>query len=411
MIVTKRETRRQRGRAPTVVRGEGAYFSDAGRALGQWAGGKLGGMVDSVTGLGAYNVHQNSLIADGSIQTSPSGPPRVVNTAKGEATVFHHREFVSDIMSGDFVAGTTSTDFNLAKYQLNPGNSALFPWLSKMAEGFQEYEVHGMLMQLITETADFSANFAIGNMMMAADYNPIAVAPNTKIELLEMEYSASVKTSSDLVMPIECDRANNGQNHLWVALDNDYQGTDARSFDLASVFVATQGQPAAQTKLAELWNTYEIWFYKPKLPDAPGDGSGVHYQLITAGNASPFGMTRYLAPGSSTNFECTSTLLTFPEGNNNWLVFLRWTGDSAVSFTPVDFTLTNCTQKLMFSSSLGNDLSNQGNAPQLSVLSKACVCAFYITTTGQATMQWFTGNIPTGFGDLYVLQAPDAIIA
>jgi hypothetical protein len=411
----RRRNRRAENRRVTKVTGKGGYLSDLGSRVGSFAGGKLGGMADSVFGLGAYGVRHNSLLADDSLQTSPSGPPRVINTAKGEATVFHHREFVGDIVSGAYTPGTTSTAFNLQRYQLNPGNSDLFPWLSTQAQGFQEYEVHGMLMQLITETADFSANFAIGNMMMSADYNPIATSPVSKVELLEMEYSASVKTSSDLIMPIECDRANNAQNHLWIALNNDYLGTDARSFDLAAVFVATQGQPAEQTKLAELWNTYEVWFYKPKLPDTFITGGGAHIQLANCTSGVPFGVAPAIMPGSGESFSIVTTAdqIVFPEGNNRWFVLFHWIGAGVglvSAFTP---TVVNgdITSNPMFATAAGNDLAANivfGTGPAFSSLMQSYV----LSTSGSCTLTLGGGALPAGvvFGDVHIYQVPDDLL-
>jgi hypothetical protein len=410
-------TQRPRKRV-TRVRGVGGYFGDAGSSLGSSLGGKagryLGGMADTVFGLGAYNVRRNSLLADGSLQTPPSGPPRVVNTAKGEATVFHHREYVGDITSGPFAAGsTTSTAFDMQVYHLNPGNSSLFPWLSGQAQGFQEYEMHGQLFQLITETADFSANFAIGNMMMAADYNPVCVDPASKVELLELEYSASVKTSHDLIMPIECDRANNGQNHLWIALDNDYLGTDARSFDLAKVYVATQGQPNEFTKVAELWNTYEVWFYKPKLPESSVTGSGFHMQISGVTSFDPFGTTQTIMPGSNPHFtyDDPTAAISFPEGQNRWFVYLDWSSLAGV-YAEVVPVLAGLTAQQLFSSVTGNNTSVSSTAGNTAA-SARMIQTYIVTSSGPVgTFSLVGGTFPAGavYGDVYITQLPDNLI-
>lgn len=212
-----------------------------------------------------------------------------------------HREYVGDLSSGTFVPGTTSTGFSISRYQLNPGNSALFPWLSAAADSFQEYEVNGMLIELVTEASEVSTNLALGIMAMAAEYNPLAETPLTKQQMLELEYADVCKTSHSLIMPIECSRVNDAETHLFLAQDNNYLGTDARTFDLAAVFIASAGQPAENTKIAEIWVTYEIFLFKPKLPFL-NSLQGGRATTVCALGGQPFGAASTVFPGSAAGF-------------------------------------------------------------------------------------------------------------
>jgi len=412
----RRRGNRGRGRGPNgTVSGRGAYFGDLGenwgRALGGYGGKMLGGMADTVFGLGAYNVRHNSLMGNGTIALSgvAGGPPRVINTKRGEATIFNHREYIGDLTSGALVGGVSA--FNVITTQLNPGNSFLFPWLSLEAQGFQEFEVQGMLMELITEAADFSANFTIGNVMMAADYNPVAVPPTTKVELLELEYSASVKASSSLIMPIECARINDGQTHLWIADNNNYLGTDARSFDLCRIHIGSSGCPAAHAKIAEIWATYEIAMYKPKIPTAI-IASASHWQLTGETQTQPF-LGAVQQPGSNTQMSLNpaTSQVNLPSGTQNWMVIYNTISQNvgAPNFYAAG-TLVNCTvTPLTFASGFGNDLLNDASV----IVTTHMVQCFTVQTNGVNPSFVFAGGAqpanPT-FGDLWILEFPSALL-
>lgn len=243
---------------PNVI-GRGAYY--LGGHLGYdsekgFTGGASGYITDSVQGLGGYNVRRNSLL---SAVDLGQDPPRVANTNRGEATIINHREYLGDLFSG---AGTPS-NFDLRKYELNPGNSSLFPFLSSIAKQFQEYEIRGMLIELKSLSSEYASNLALGSYFMAADYNVYGNDPATKQQLENMEYASSAKPSKSMIMPIECDPSNNMMIHKNVAINSEYHTGDKRLYDWCNVYIGSQGIPQANTPLAEIWLTYEIALFKP----------------------------------------------------------------------------------------------------------------------------------------------------
>jgi hypothetical protein len=378
-------------------------------------------MVDSFFGFGAYGTpKKNSMLKNGAVQFTPGGPPRVINTKKGEATVVAHREYIGDLMSGTFVPTTTSTAYECLSYSLNPGNSQLFPWLSTVASNFQEWELQGALVELITEAADFSSNFSIGNVMMAADYNPLAPMPQNKIDLLELEYSSSTKASNSLLMPIECARVNNSLTHLFVAEDSDYQGTDARSFDLATIHIGTQGIPVEEAKLAEIWITYEVALYKPTLKDAFFEGgTAAHIQVFGCSSSLNLGVngTALIMPGSSDGFSVVNNVITLPDGNENWLVLCQWAGGTWTNLTQPTLTLQGlAVLPNMWSNQAGNGQLGStdpgtgltGSGKMATMVNVASIEPYignrFITFTGGT----FPGT--TCFGDIYIIRLPRGLV-
>lgn len=85
-----------------------------------------------ITGYGAY--HMKGAALSMALGTSP---PTVRNTKKGNFIV-RHREFIGDIPA--------SAVFESTGEFINPGLSTVFPWLSTVAQNFEEWEPRGMLV-------------------------------------------------------------------------------------------------------------------------------------------------------------------------------------------------------------------------------------------------------------------------
>lgn len=65
---------------------------------------------------------------------SGSNPPSIRNTKCG--FIVSHREYIQDLIGSQVFTG-------IADY-INPGNAALFPWLSSLAQNFEQWRPRGM---------------------------------------------------------------------------------------------------------------------------------------------------------------------------------------------------------------------------------------------------------------------------
>jgi hypothetical protein len=319
-----------------------AFKEDYGSRLGSVLGEGIQSFAHAL-GFGDYNITSNSCLTHKYLDMGTS-PPRVKNTNKGEATVFSHREYLGDLLTG---VGVPSA-FTLQTYSINPGNSELFPFCSKLAENFQEWEVRGMLVELKSLASNTTTALSMGSMFAAVDYNSLDPAPTSKIELENLEYACSQKPSETILMPVECARSNDVLTHLYVAVDEDYQAGDKRLYDLGTLYVGSYGCPAAEAPIAEIWVTYEIAMYKPHLhPDPPLPPVecpvyGGHWKGSTGIGLNIFANS-IMSGGSSAGFDVTSSggngIVEFPStyidavDTRHYLVSAAWRGASA--FTPV----------------------------------------------------------------------------
>lgn len=242
-----------RGKTTHKVKGRGGFFEDAGSKVGQWLGGKAGGLLSKIFGTGVYSVTKNSLTS------TANDPPQVTNTSG--ATRVQHREFIQDV-SG-------STAFVIQAFPINPGISQTFPWLSAVANSFEEYILHGILFEFksTSATALDSTNTALGTVIMATEYNALHPNFTSKRDMENYVYSTSSPPAVSALHPVECARDVSVLNELYVRNVPPSLPTDLRFSDLGRFQIATVGMQAASV-IGELWVTYDIELIKPKLPDA-----------------------------------------------------------------------------------------------------------------------------------------------
>lgn len=298
--------------APITISGMGDYSLNQGASIGSRIGAFLGdkaqGFLGRITGLGDYNVSRNSLVTG-------LDPPPMVNSA-GRGTTIRHREYLGDIISAPVIGG-----FNVETYNLNPGDGNTFPWLSTLATNFQEYRFDGVVFEFKTMSADAlnSTNTALGQVIMATNYNASLPSFQTKYEMENTEFANSCKPSCSMMHPIECARKESVLNELYVAPGGEIPNNDNPQFYHFGKFqIATNGFQAANINIGELWVTYEITFFKPV--------------LLGLGGAPLIGYAEYvLIPPPPFTFNPTAA----PFGSSTTGPLLKTNGDWDLEFTPV----------------------------------------------------------------------------
>jgi hypothetical protein len=240
--------------------------ADEGKSTGR----SLGAAISRWMGTGDYTVKVNSLI------TGSPAIPMMHNS--GQSIIVRHKEFVCDIIGG---TGAPS-NYSIAKtFALNPGLATSFPWLSSVAQQYQEYSWKGIVYHFVSTSGQSvsSTNTALGSVMMHTDYRVTAPSPANKIELLNEYFASDAKPSESFCHPIECDPKENPYNVQYVRAGAVPAGEDPKTYDLGKVNIATQGLPSASINTGELWVTYEVELKKPQLTG--GVTLGSHYQGTT----------------------------------------------------------------------------------------------------------------------------------
>jgi len=275
-----------------VLAGKGGFFDDIGGALKGIAGpalGLLGGALDSVipgasavtggirklAGLGAYTpVRANAILAQ---------PVPKVGSSVDQGIRYHHEEYLGDI--------TSSEDWELTQFHVNPGLPECFPWLSTIAANFQKYRIDGLVFYVRSTSSvaiSNSTDLGLGTILGAYQYNVYDTPPASKVDMMSLSGSLSGKPSEDHIYPLECAPAKGVMTNRLVRHTG--VSDDLAKYDHATFNLATVGFPGVYA-LGELWVSYNILLMAPKVEDA--------LPFLHNGIAASAQQTRLLASGQS----------------------------------------------------------------------------------------------------------------
>lgn len=260
------------------LRGRGGYWSDLAGDV--WGGIKkvasyvpdvisvAKGLAPLLTGFGAYKIRKNSLLAQHNSRSMsmdsgvPTNPAPNFASKIGSDIVISHREYVRDIKS--------SIDFKSTTFPLNPGCPDLFPWLSQIANLYEEYEFLGMVFEYrsLSATAVGTTSAGMGAIITATDYDVLDTSFLNKRAMEAAEFSVSGVPYSTFIHPIECDPQRNVLSKGYV-VPNIRVATDApgdpRLSVLGNFTLATVGQQTDTDSVGELWVSYHIRLSRPIL--------------------------------------------------------------------------------------------------------------------------------------------------
>lgn len=312
-----------------------------GAAVGAAVGGAVGSSVGYYTGSGDYELQfpqkKQKMFNKTSLAKFKSGQ---------RTNIVCNREYIGDITT----SGTIGA-FKNEQFVINPGLGRTFPWLSTMAQQYEQYKVHGMVFEFKSTSGDSvaSTNTAIGTVILSTEYNVNASPYINKQYMENAQYAQSAKSSVNQLHGIECSNSDRPMQVLFTRTGNlTASGDSLKWYDLANFQIATVGFQAANVVVGELWVSYNIEFFKPQIPKQIGGAiAGMFLGLSNANTPSfPFGDTPLF---SRTTFEVAvlGTSITVPvlPLGSRFSFIVNWTGTSVLqtnlAFTYSGFTPIN----------------------------------------------------------------------
>jgi hypothetical protein len=234
----------------------------AGRALGTAFGqGDLGALAgESLAKLFGYGDYRTA-IKGNSLMAGVSGNAVPKFEGNGKRGVrLTEREFIGNIVSGQVVSG--SSLFTNQSFPINPTNPDTFPWLSKMANLFDQWEPHGIVFEFHTTSSTFNGTSqALGAVIMATEYDFNDADYPSKQIMENADYACSSVPSTNLLHGVECDPHERPLEILYTSATAGQENFN----HLGKFQIATQGCSTAGTTLGELWISYDITFYKKQM--------------------------------------------------------------------------------------------------------------------------------------------------
>lgn len=369
-------------------------------SLGGNIGKFLGNGIASIIGEGDYTIMgpQPSY----NVLSNSSQIPKF--STSDRTNIICHREYLGDI------SGTSA--FTNTAYPLNPGLSQTFPWLSTVAENFQEYIIHGCIFEFRPLTTDFANSGVPGVVVMATNYN--ADSPNfaTKQQMENSEYAVSVKPTLPLIHGIECALQLTSIPHRYVRTGSVPSNQDLRLYDYGNFQFATQNN-SPTVVLGELWVSYCVEFFKPILPlDAGGVASSIHITRSAASGGNPFGTTTLISNGTIPNSITNTTLTVLVQPAQQYLLSVYWNG-TASTFTNPNPTYVGLKAQTYFNNDTGANVFAPNNGVLTTNSSFQVVLVSTLTSSGNATITLGTiGTLPgPGNVDIFFTEVTNSIIA
>jgi len=165
-------------------------------AIGTALGGMAGYGLANIMGYGKYKIKKN-MFMEGRL-------PQMTNIPKAGGTVIRFQEYLGDVYTTPDISNPAA--FNIQSFLINAANSDTFPWLNQIAQNYEQYNLEGLIFQFRSTSADAlnSTNTALGSVMLATQYDVADSVFTTKAEMLNYEYSNSVKPSENCLHMVEC---------------------------------------------------------------------------------------------------------------------------------------------------------------------------------------------------------------
>jgi hypothetical protein len=166
-------------------------FAAAGGAIGGTPGAMVGRAISNITGYGDYSVSQNTVSRQGF-----HGGVEVPSFSNKSVRVTH-REYFADV-----IVPENPTEFHNTAFDLSPTNPQLAPWISKIAEKYSKYKIHGLVFYYKPMSTDYNNS---GTVAITVNYDPQEDKFETLNGMLNSKFAVSGKPSCAIVAPVECD--------------------------------------------------------------------------------------------------------------------------------------------------------------------------------------------------------------
>jgi len=366
-----------------------SQVTDLGRLLlkgGNMVSGVLG--FPKVFGQGSYTMTNSCWNATQQVPIMHSS---------NESVRIRHREYIADIA----IAGAP---FVINTFSFNPGLPATFPYLSSIAENFQEYSFKGLIFEFKTTSATALASgtsTAMGSVMMAAQYRADAPVFSNKTQLLNEMWSVDTIPSASVVLPVECSPAETPMSHQYVRTGS--VTGDIKFFDLCTLSVATSGGQTGQNNVVgELWVSYDIELFKPQVSsNVASSGSAAFVGIASTWTQGNIFANMISSAAVTINVTFNANTFTLPQGSGGYFYY-AWVDIFSGSYGSIATTYTNC------HATSNNILTGVGLSGTVGQYIMSAIILVTAPSNLQASVTFGNNTVPSGTGvaNLVVVSLP-----
>lgn len=209
---------------------------------------------------------------------------RVVTSAHGPSITrssagcrIKHREFVTAVVLPSTEVAPYSGTYKVWSWSVNPGLSALFPWLSPVANQYELYRFHSLKFRYVARTGTSTG----GTVRMAFDHDAMDDDPPSRDVF--MAYAGAVADTCwrDIDLDVPASRLNLGMPNGRYTRLGVHPIEDLKTYDAGKFLLAVTGWGTAQ-EIGELLVEYDVELLVPQIRS-----SGTSGVLKSGGANSP----------------------------------------------------------------------------------------------------------------------------
>lgn len=355
-----------KGHGDYKIKEGGRWFPGAAEKIGHWAGAAAGSYVApgigtavggeigkragqlfaKLSGHGDYRVEHNTLMdAQGRFKDSV---PQFGSTV----TRYKNKEMIG-------IVNMTQL-FTNNEFPINPGLPQTFPRLSQMAQMFEQYRINGLVFFFVPFSANAigGTDLAVGQVIMATDYDMNDTPFVNEIEALSAQFSNSGRPFDAISHAVECKRSLQMEDWLLVRSDNSESVGTKVGYDLGIFQLMTAGAQADYNNAGQLWVSYDVTFQNPIYHEGDVGGATAAFVLNSVTNADPFGSSATNVPSAENNLDVTPNLdgVVFGNSVGPGLYLIRWYANGLL--TPglaLPLVGTGCVISIVLGNIGGND--------------------------------------------------------
>lgn len=234
-------------------------------------------LLSSIAGFGDYTeveppyaIESNTLMG----RVTPEAAQIPSMHEDGTRVRISHREYITDL--------TMTPELEIVSRLISPTNVLMFPWLAPIAAAFQQWRPMGLVYELRSLSANaISGTVAgMGSIVAAVRYDVYSNQPSSKSEIANSMYAVSCKPSENMMIPVECAPDQTQPGPLKV-LAPGLVPPNMQDYAMGYLDIATVGAPNTYTGAAEIWATYDIVFFKPRVSSVSDGGLCFALDLLT----------------------------------------------------------------------------------------------------------------------------------
>lgn len=212
-----------------------------------------------------------------------------------------HRELIGS------VSGGASTAFSVnSTFALNPGLSSTFPWLSIIAEAWEQYRFNSLKVCYYTRCSTQTA----GSVLLVTDYDAADPAPATEFIASSYEDTAEDAPWKDICSDLRPSAMFPMGPKKFLRTSALAANEDIKTYDAGNLFVCTVDSAAA-AGWGKIWLEYDVSFFVPQQASSGAAQLFLHISGVTPTTGSMMGTQTVVSSSSPVPATVTGDIITF----------------------------------------------------------------------------------------------------